>query len=58
MTPGDVTQLVSAVGFPIVACGAMGFYIYKCQKTMTDALNNNTLVLQKLVDKQEEKGEQ
>jgi O-acetyl-ADP-ribose deacetylase (regulator of RNase III) len=57
MTPADVTQLVSAVGFPIVACGAMGFYIYKCQKTMTDALNNNTLVLQKLVDKQEEKGE-
>lgn len=58
MTSADITQLISAVGFPIVACGGMGFYIYKIQKSLIDALNNNTLVLQKLVDKLEtQKGE-
>lgn len=36
----DVVQIISAVGFPIVA-----------------ALNNNTLVIQKLVDKFDDKGE-
>ena len=51
MTPADFTQIISSVGFPIVACGGMGWYIYKCQKGMTDALNANTTVLQKLVDK-------
>ena len=51
MTIADFTQLVSSVGFPIIAWGGVGWYIYKCQKGMTDALNSNTAVLEKLVDK-------
>lgn len=64
----DVIQLISSVGFPIVACLGMGWYVkyqtdsYKDEvKDMrrehkeeigkiTEALNNNTLALQKLAD--------
>lgn len=64
-----IASLVSSIGFPIVACLALGFYVkYQTDKydtsvkelqkehkeevtKMTEALNNNTLALQKLVDK-------
>lgn len=56
-----ITQLVSTVGFPIAMCSLMSYYIkYTEDKhreeidTMRDALNNNTMVLQKLVDKLDE----
>lgn len=65
----DVVTIISTVGFPIVACLGMGWYVkyqtdmnnknveqirkehnQEVQK-MTEALNNNTLALQRLVDK-------
>lgn len=65
----DVVQIISAVGFPIVAALGCAYFVKwqyeqnqkqleemrkehkeEVQK-MTDALNNNTLVIQKLVDK-------
>lgn len=67
----DWMQLVSTLGFPIVMCGAMAWYVkystdesnkridslnenHKAEVTsIKDALNNNTLVLQKLIDKLE-----
>lgn len=59
----DITgavQLVSTVGFPIFMCMVMGWYIkvltesHKQEtKDFTDALNHNTLVLQKLCDAME-----
>ena len=65
----EISQFVSNVGFPIVACGAMGWYVkyisdrhskevqqlneqhQEEMKQVTEALNNNTLALQKLCDK-------
>lgn len=65
----DWIQIVSTLGFPIVMCGAMAWYVKyitdqnniridNLNKThneevtsIKDALNNNTLVLQKLIDK-------
>lgn len=65
----DWIQIISSLGFPIVACLAMGWYVkyttdsnreemremrkeHKAEVTkMTDALNNNTLAIQKLIDK-------
>lgn len=65
----DWIQIVSTLGFPIVMCGAMAWYVkystdesnkridalnstHKEEVTsIKDALNNNTLVLQKLIDK-------
>lgn len=53
-----VTQAVSTLGFPIVMCGAMFWYMVKEKdshkeemNSVTEALNNNTLMLQKLCDR-------
>lgn len=64
-----VLTAISTVGFPIVCCIAMAFYVkYITDKNreeiavmndkhmeevrqMTDALNNNTLAIQRLCDK-------
>lgn len=68
MTPQDVIQIVSTVGFPIAMCLILAWYIKTRDDThteqisqlntehkeemnkMTEALNNNTLTIQKLVD--------
>lgn len=65
----DWTQLISTVGFPIVACAAMGWYVkYQTDANnaetaemrrehkeevakMTEALNNNTLAIERLVER-------
>lgn len=54
----DLASLISTLGFPIAMCLIMCYYINKindAHKEETDkfaeALNNNTLVLQKLCDK-------
>lgn len=69
MTVNDIVTIVTSVGFPIVACGAMAWYVkyisdrhstevqqlneqhQEEMKQVTEALNNNTLALQKLCDK-------
>ena len=66
-------QIITSVGFPIFACLAMGYYVFRQIDNyrndikelqsehkeeiskMTEALNNNTMALQRLVDKLEEK---
>ena len=57
MDVGTITQIVSTVGFPIAMCVALLWYTKDMsdkhkQETekFTEALNNNTLVLQKLCD--------
>lgn len=52
-----VLQAITTVGFPIVMCLCLAWYCMKLNeshKTETDkfakALNNNTLILQKLCD--------
>lgn len=54
----DLAALISTLGFPIAMCLIMCYYINKindAHKEETDkfaeALNNNTVVLQKLCDK-------
>ena len=58
MDVNAIASLITTVGFPIVMCGALMWYIAKTQtrhkeetKEFTDALNKNTIVLQKLCDK-------
>lgn len=52
-----ITQAISSVGFPIVMCLLFSWYIKELNEThkeetekFTEALNANTLVLQKLCD--------
>lgn len=65
----DWIQMISTLGFPIVACIGLGWYVkYQTDENnkrvdkmqdehkeeiqkVTEALNNNTLALQRLVDK-------
>ena len=69
MDYSGLASLITSVGFPIVACLGLGFYVkYQTDKydaslkdlqaqhkeeitKVTEALNNNTLALQKLIDK-------
>lgn len=58
MTPVDVANMIGNYGFPIVCCGAMFWYMIKKDtqhkeesENMRKAIENNTLVIQKLVDK-------
>lgn len=54
----ELSTLISTLGFPIGMCLIMCYYISKINDThkeetdkFAEALNNNTLVLQKLCDK-------
>lgn len=69
MDVNGIVAVISSVGFPIVACIGLGWYVkYQTDNNnkevaemrkehieeinkVTDALNNNTLALQKLCDK-------
>ena len=58
MDANTITTLITSVGFPIAVCLICFWYINKMQETdkaetheLTEALNNNTIVMQKLVDK-------
>lgn len=68
MDANAIIAMIGSLGFPIVACIAMGWFFAKVNdnyrndikeinathkeevKAMTDAIQNNTLVIQKLVD--------
>lgn len=58
MGVNEVVSIISTVGFPIAACVALFWQSNQMQKQhkeemdgVKEALNNNTLVVQKLVDK-------
>lgn len=62
----DIVTLITNLGFPIAVCMMMAMYIREITnkhqaetKEFTEALNQNTIVLQKLCDKldMERKGE-
>lgn len=49
ITVADVTQVISTVGFPIASWCALFWYVVKMAKENTEAINNNTIVLTKLL---------
>lgn len=68
MTPAEITQIVSTVGFPIAMCFILAWYVKtrdeahteqinriseqhrEESKAMTEAIHNNTITMQKLID--------
>lgn len=55
----EILQAVSTVGFPIVCCGALFYQMNKMSEQhkeesakMVEAINNNTIALTKLVEKE------
>jgi hypothetical protein len=58
-----ITSIITNVGFPIAVCLICFWYINKMQEhhkaetdKLAEALNNNTLVMQKLINNLENKG--
>ena len=58
MDINDFLSIINTVGFPIAMCIALLVYIYKMQEShkeetnnFAEALNKNTIVLQKICDK-------
>lgn len=63
MDVNALIQLIGSLGFPIVACGALFWYMVKIDEQhkeemnkMSEALNNNTSALVKLTEKLEKEG--
>lgn len=63
MDVNTLIQLIGSLGFPIVACGALFWYMVKIDEQhkeemnkMGEALNNNTSALVKLTEKLEKEG--
>lgn len=55
-----ITNIITTIGFPIAVCLICFWYINKIQEShkaeidkLSESLNNNTLVMQKLLDKLE-----
>lgn len=55
MTANDIVNLISSVGFPIVMCGALIYYIININKKnddtimgLSDTINQNSKVLAEL----------
>ena len=75
MNANEIVTVIQSIGFPIVMCGAMGWFVYfmynknrddmetirqtHSQETseLRTAIENNTLVMQKLIDKLDKGGE-
>lgn len=58
MTANDIITLISSVGFPIVCCGVLFWFMYKVNKQhsedmqrITETINENTQVLIKLAER-------
>lgn len=47
----EITQLVSSVGFPIVACMAMFYMNNKTLTELKDTIQNNTTVMELILQK-------
>lgn len=58
MDVSAITTLISNVGFPIVACGVIAYLLYREQEKngeLKDAINAMSTLLQRMLDKEEEK---
>ena len=49
----EILNAVSVVGFPIVMCGVLCYYIFKTQNELIKAINSNTLEIAKLIERME-----
>lgn len=47
----EIVTVISSVGFPIVACIGCGYYINSTIKEMMKVVQDNTITIQRLIDK-------
>lgn len=51
MDVNGVITLINSVGFPIVVCGALMYYISKSNQKLTESIMEMTLTLSKLSER-------
>lgn len=56
MDANMITTAIGSLGFPIVAACGLFWYNVKVVTKMTDAVNNNTTVVAKLIENMDNKG--
>lgn len=44
----EITTAISTVGFPIVSCGALFWYIWRTQDSMRETIQENTIAMNRL----------
>lgn len=49
MDANAIVSVVSAVGFPIVCCFGMAYYINTTLKELTKVMNEHTVAIEKLI---------
>lgn len=47
----ELVGAISTVGFPIVMCATLCYYIFKTQTALISAINNNSLEIAKLIER-------
>lgn len=47
-TLNEIVKAISSVGFPIVMCGVLLWYIYKVESKLTDAITELSTVIARL----------
>lgn len=52
----QIVSLIGSVGFPILMCGALCWYVYKVNSEMQKSLDNLEDAIQRLIDKIDNKG--
>ena len=52
----EIVSMVSNIGFPIAMCILLIVQNSKQMKELTDAVNNNTLTMQKLLERMDDRG--
>ena len=50
MDIASIGQLIGSYGFPIVACGALSWYIVKEEREMRTIVQQNTTVIAQLLE--------
>ena len=50
MDPGTITQIISSVGFPIVAAGGLFWYMVTENRETRKVVENNTQALTKVLE--------
>lgn len=53
----NILNAISVVGFPIVMCGTLCYYIFKTQNELIKSINNNTLEIAKLIERMDSNDE-
>lgn len=54
MDANAIIQVISTLGFPIATAIALFWYLVKCQKELSDVINDNTEVLLRILEHMKE----